>query len=359
MRPGWPIDVSAASFGVALLVTAASCGGGDPAPVDAAPVPGWSATIALPEPTSNNAVAAIVGADGCTLVSATGIGASRAAAGIHTRAWLLAPDAAAWSPLPDAPGPPRIAASAVALRGRVYVIGGYSVATNGSETTYDGVAVLEPATGWTMAAPLPLAIDDAVAIAWRDRWIVVVSGWSHTAPTTAVQVYDADTNMWTMGTPFAGTPVFGHAGAVAGDELVVFDGVAARLGGFGIVKQAWRGVLDPERPGEIAWSALGEHPGPPRYRAAGGTIGGRVVIHGGTATPYNFDGLRYDTNAAAEPLGDSFALEPATGMFAEDVPVKRTATMDHRALVTCGDLAFTIGGMASGPEVTATASQLR
>lgn len=215
-----------------------------------------------------------------------------------------------------------------------YVIGGYSVAANGSETTYDGVAVLDPATGWTMAAPLPVAIDDAVAVAWRDRWIIVVSGWSNSAPTTAVQIYDADTDTWMMGTAFAGMPVFGHAGAIIGDELVIFDGVAsARLGGFAIVEQAWRAVLDPDRPAELVWSSLGDHPGPPRYRAAGGALGARTIIHGGTATPYNFDGLRYDTNMPAMPLGDSFGYDATTGAFFEDVPAKAQPTMDHRALV--------------------------
>ena len=313
----------------------------------------------LPEPLSNNAVAALEGPDGCTLVTATGIDGSLVAAGIHTRAFALAPDAGAWTALPATPGPPRIAASAVALRGRVYVLGGYSVAAGGAETTHDLVAAWDPVADWTMVAPLPVPIDDAVVGAWRDRWIVVVSGWSNTAPVAAVQLYDADTGTWAMATPFPGAAVFGHAGAIAGDELLVVDGVKSAAGGFAIVKQAWRGALDPERPTEIAWTQLADHPGPARYRAAAGTLGTRLVVHGGTDTPYNFDGRRYDNGQPALPLETAFAFDPASSAFVDELPIKLPATMDHRGLVGCGELGHTIGGMTGGPTSTAVVSAVR
>jgi N-acetylneuraminic acid mutarotase len=344
-----------------LVFATSSCGGSsDPNGIDAV-APGWTSVAALPEPVANNAVAALSGDSGCTLLTATGIDGSRAAAGIHARAWKLDPGASTWTPLPDAPGPARIAASAVSLRGRVYVLGGYSVAANGDETTHDTVAVWDPAAGWTTAAPLPVPIDDAVVVAWRERWIVVVSGWSNTRPVSDVQIYDADTDRWEMGNPFAGTPVFGHAGALVDDKLLVVDGVGAGgpLGGFAIKAQTWLGVLDPAQPAQIAWSAAGAHPGPPRYRAAAGVWNGRIVIHGGTDTPYNFDGLRYDTNAPAVPLGDAIVFDPSAGAFVESAPVKPVPTMDHRGLVTCGEAAYTIGGMEAGPMTTTAVSALR
>ncbi len=353
---------------IAALVTLALGGCGDDGGVatDAAidgPPAGWSPGPALPAPIANNAVVATMTAGGCTLWTATGIGPSRMASAITAAAWTLPPGAGAWTALPPAPGEPRIAASAVALRGKIYVLGGYSVGAGGAETTRDTVAIWDPATsGWSLGPSLPTAIDDAVVVAWRDRWIVVVSGWSNTAPVAAVQVFDVEDGAWRAGTPFAGTPVFGHAGALVGDEVVVVDGVASGARGFVLTKQAWAGRLDPASPTVIAWRELAEHPGPARYRAAAGAWRGQVLIHGGTAIPYNFDGLSYADDSPAPPLADAIAYDPVAGAWSATpagVPVKPAATMDHRGLVGCGDALYTVGGMIAGPTVTAAVWTLR
>ncbi len=335
-----------------------ACGGdSDGGGADAGPGPdadrrGWSAAPALPEAVGNNAVAAVETAAGCVLVSATGIGVARAAAAIHTRAWILDAGAAGWAVLDDAPGPARIAASAVALGGAVYLLGGYQVGADGGETTDTTVARLDLGTRqWQARAPLPIAIDDAVAVAWRDRWIVVVSGWSNTAPVAAVQLYDSTLDQWSAATPFPGAAVFGHAGALVGDELILVDGVTAGPRGFALTSQAWRGRLDPAAPTAITWDELPAHPAPARYRAAAGALAGQIVIHAGTDDPYNFDGLSYDTARPSPPRADSLVLG-ADGVVAGVLPAKPVATMDHRALVTCGGAAFTIGGMVAGPAVT-------
>lgn len=312
----------------------------------------WSPAPALPEPVGNNAVAAVATPAGCVLVTATGLGAERTAASIHTRTWILPVGATTWQAADNAPGPARIAASAVAVGGAVYLLGGYQVAANGTETTDATVARLDVVSGqWQPRAPLPVAIDDAVVVAWRDRWIVVVSGWSNTAPVAAVQLYDTTQDRWMTGTPFAGTAVFGHAGALVGDDLVIVDGVASTARGFALTAQTWRGRLDPKNPTAISWSTLPAHPAPARYRAAGGVIAGKVVIHAGTDDPYNFDGLSYNTSSPSHPRADSIVLA-VDGVVATPIPAKPVGTMDHRALVGCGEAVYTIGGMVAGPAVT-------
>ncbi len=170
------------------------------------------------------------------------------------------------------------------------------VGADGGETTDTTVARLDLGTRqWQARAPLPIAIDDAVAVAWRDRWIVVVSGWSNTAPVAAVQLYDSTLDQWSAATPFPGAAVFGHAGALVGDELILVDGVTAGPRGFALTSQAWRGRLDPAAPTAITWDELPAHPAPARYRAAAGALAGQIVIHAGTDDPYNFDGHSYDT----------------------------------------------------------------
>ncbi len=329
------------------LVAVAACGG-EPAVPDAA-LPNWERLSELPQAVANNAVASIDGAGGCQLLSAMGIDGSRQAAGISAQAWLFTDR---WEALPDVPGLPRLAASAVTVQGKVYVLGGYSVAESGAETSHTDVAIFDPETRtWSSGATLPTAIDDAIAVSWRDRWIVVVSGWSQTTPVRAVQIFDVESGVWDVGTPFPGSPVFGHAGALVGDDLVLIDGVASGTTGFRIVSQTWRGRLDPSSPTTIEWTQLPDHPGPARYRAAAGRLDGLLMFHGGTSDPYNYDGLSYTTGTPSAPLADAIAFDPATTTWGPllDKPI---ATMDHRSLVGCGARVFTVGGMEAGPTVS-------
>ncbi|HEX2570547.1 MAG TPA: hypothetical protein VH877_13410 [Polyangia bacterium] len=313
----------------------------------------WENRVALPEPLTNNAVAAVAGPAGCTLYSAFGLDATRQRPGIHGRAFAWREGQAAWQALPDAPGLPRIATSGVALRGKFWVLGGYSIDVDDNETSHTELVVYDPASNaWSSVSPLPVAIDDAMAVAWRDRYIVVVSGWSNTRPVPNVQIYDADSDTWSAGTDFPGTAVFGGAAGLDGDDLYVIDGVGLDTvqREFVIVNQTWRARLDPNNPTTIQWTSLGPHPGPARYRAAAGPAFGRVLFVGGTDNPYNYDGLSYDNNQPSAPLASLFGIDPRTGTFGA-LETRPQATMDHRALVGCGDAVYTVGGMTTGPNV--------
>lgn len=340
-----------------LPAIGAACRDGGPS-ADAAPVTtdaarGWRRGVPLPEPLANNAVALLESEGGCMIYSALGLDASLDGAGATRRAYRWREGDASWSELPEVPGSGRLAASAVGLRGDLYLLGGYSVGDSGAETSHDSLQVFNLRTGqWADRAPLPVPIDDAVAVAWRDRWIVVVSGWSNTRNRDAVQIYDVETDRWELATPFPGTPVFGHAGALSGDDLLIVDGVASSLG-FPIVSQAWRARLDPDDPTRIAWTEIDPAPGPPRYRAAAGTApDGRIFVNGGTDVPYNFDGLSYASGEPAPPLATTVVFDPARERFSELGRAKPVATMDHRGLLPCGDRLFTVGGLVAGPAAT-------
>lgn len=330
-------------------------GGGGGAPIDAGvdAQQGWASEPALPEAVANNAVAGVAGDGGCMVFSISGIDASLTASGIHNRGFRLREGDTSWIELPILPGPARLATNAVGLRGEPYVLGGYEVSDNGAETSSTALQRFDLQRGrWESMAPLPIAIDDAGVVVWRDRYIVVVSGWSTTGPVDAVQIYDVQSDTWMVGTAFPGARVFGQAMAIDGNELVLIDGVTSGgLGGFRLVNQSWRGELDPANPTEIVWSDLGEHLGPARYRAAAGALGGALYFHGGTSEPYNFDGLRYDNGTPATPLASMMRYQ--AGEFSVDAQLdKPEATMDHRALASCGDRLFSIGGMQEGPTAT-------
>jgi hypothetical protein len=298
-------------------------------------------------------MAAVETEGGCMVFSMLGIDSSLATAGIHNRAFRWREGDSQWINLPEVPGPGRLAANAVGLRGEPYLIGGYDVAAGGTETSHTSLQRFDLRTGrWESMAELPVPIDDAGVVVWRDRYIIVVSGWSNTGNVDAVQIYDADSDSWSMGTPFPGTTVFGQAAAIVDDELILIDGVRSGPVGFQLVNQVWKGTLNADTPDVIAWTDLGEHPGPARYRAAAGTsLAGAVWFHGGTSEPYNFDGERYDNGQPATPLASTLLY--VDGQFAEgDVPDKPTATMDHRAMVPCGERLFTVGGLVAGPSAT-------
>ena len=289
------------------------------------------------------------------LYTALGIDDTLTAAGITTRAYRWREGDEAWSQLPDVPGSVgRVAAAAVSLRGKIYVLGGYSVGPGTTETSFDAVDVFDVSNGqWSSAAPMPIPIDDQVAVAWRDRWIVSVSGWSNASPVAAVQIYDADTDQWAAATDFPGMPVFGHSGALVGDSLIVIDGVGSGFAGFGLVNQSWVGTLDAADPTTIVWQDLGAHPGPARYRAAGGDVSATTAwFHGGTDDPYNYDGLGYDTGQPSAPLATTLEYDAATREFSVRAETKPTATMDHRGLPRCADRVYIVGGMVTGPAVT-------
>lgn len=345
------------AFAVGAAVLWAGCGDGSSAP-DARVAPdaqvGWARAPDLPEAVSNNALASVETEGGCMIFSLLGIGGGLGPSAIHNRGFRIREGDESWISLPEIPGPPRLAANAVGLRGEPYVLGGYEVQEGGTEVSANTLQRFDLAFGrWVSMAPMPVPVDDVGAAPWRDRYIVVVSGWSNTGNVDDVQIYDADADEWIAGTTFPGTPVFGQAMSIVGDELVLIDGVRSGALGFQLVNQAWRGTLDPEEPGEIAWTDLGEHPGPARYRAAAGaTAAGAMWFHGGTAEPYNFDGLRYDNGQPAVPLASTLSYQG--GAFSlDDVPEKPTATMDHRALVPCGERLLTVGGMVEGPAATA------
>jgi hypothetical protein len=315
---------------------------------------GWTRSVPLPRPLANNGAASVALEGGCMLFSTLGIGAGLDRDAITTDVFRWREGDDSWLALPAAPDPPRLATSAVGLAGDLYVLGGYSVDASFAEVSHDRLDRFDLEAGeWQALAPLPTPIDDAVAVAWRDRYIVVVSGWSNTANVADVQIYDAQQDRWSAATPFPGTAAFGHAGAIDGDALIVIDG-AASSAGFPLVTQTWRGDLDPDNPTEIAWTDLGPHFGLGRYRGAGG-IGapGELWFHGGTSDPYNFDGLRYADGTPSAPIATTLVIETASGAMRTLEAPKPSATMDHRALVGCEGAVYSIGGMVDGPAATA------
>jgi N-acetylneuraminic acid mutarotase len=312
----------------------------------------WSGAAPLPVPTSNNAVAAVQ-VDGADLVfSFLGLDSTRVYSGIHDRSFRYDVARDEWTEIAG-PGVGRIAGTAQAVGAKIYLFGGYTVAADGSEKSTPDVDIYDPAHGsWSSGAPMPVPVDDAVSGVWRDSLIFLISGWHDTDNVPDVQIYDPFNDSWAAATSIPGPRVFGHAGAIAGNTIVYVDGVRRMptRPRYQITAAAYRGEINPSDPTNIVWRAIPPHPGPPLYRMASAAFGARVIFAGGSANPYNYDGMGYD-GRPSEPSSAVFSFNVESEEW-ETLPAKPLASMDHRGFAVAGRSIYIIGGMIGDQRVT-------
>ena len=312
---------------------------------------------ALEQAASNHAVTLVAGKDGPYLYSFLGLGSGKTWRDISRRAVVLKPGAKTWSKLESVPGNSgRLAASAVSVGGAAWLFGGYTVAVDGSEKSIAGVYRVNPGeTQLSWVTDMPVPVEDAVLLAYQDRYIYLVSGWHDLGNVNLVQVLDTHSMEWAQATPWPGTPVFGHSGGISSDQMLVCDGVKIQYPAdesprqFLSSSECWLGRVNAENHRQINWRSVPSHPGVARYRmAATGDDHNRVVFAGGSSNPYNFDGVGYDgvpSDADASVLSFSFN----TGQWHQHGELPE-GTMDHRGLPYLNGWYYVIGGM--GPEQT-------
>lgn len=338
-----------------ILLLPVACGSPDPThPAPSAPEPGFPP---LPVALSNNAVASLRIGGSTRLYSFMGLGAGKTHADIVRTAFEYDRTDNAWRRLPDVPvDEGRLASVAAAANDAVYLFGGYSVAADGHEISTPDVLRFDPGQRtYRRAAPMPMPVDDSVALVYEDRWIYLVSGWHQDRNLSLVQVYDSLEDRWAQATDFPGTPVFGHAGALLGRHLLICDGVrldiVAGKRTFSASPECWRGEIAQADRLRIAWRRVAAHPGAPRYRmAAGADAKWGLLFLGGSENPYNYNGIGYDGIASAAS-NRAQAYDPASDQWRELRPLPR-ASMDHRGLISIDGLHFLVGGMRDAQEVS-------
>jgi len=267
----------------------------------------------MPNAVTSNAVATLH--NGIDVYSFMGIGTKKTWDDITNKMYVLSLKSGKWVEGKAVPGVAgRLGASAIGVKGQIYLFGGYTVDSKGNEFIQGDVnAYAADDHRWLRAEDIPVAVDDAVIGVTHDRYIYLVGGRAKSGPVNHVQVYDIEKNSWSQATPFPGPPVFGHAGAVADDNIVYVDGAKKDpAGGSGYVAsdECWLGKIDHKDPNKIAWSKLPAHPGPGRFGivAGAGEHDHRILFSGGTTAPHNFKGLDADEKPA-ELSPVTFALE--------------------------------------------------
>jgi hypothetical protein len=321
----------------------------------------------LPVALSNNAVAISHDFGDSRIFSFMGIGPKKTWDAVTGSAYELNPETGKWKELRPVPGVAgRLGASAVALHEQVFIFGGYVIDGQGGETTVPDLNVFVPAENrYYRGKDIPVPVADAVVGVYRDRYIFLIGGRS-TAELGAVpnvQIYDTDKDTWMQGTPFPGTPVFGHAGAIIGDTLVFVDGARKNTGGanpkYVASSECWMGTLPSSKKGDITkieWSQIVAHPGSARFRIAAGAgaadrRGGKIYFSGGSDTPYDYNGVGYNGHSA-EPSALTFAYDIYNHQWESVNDDVSEPTMDHRGLLVMGRNVIILGGMRFSQQVT-------
>jgi N-acetylneuraminic acid mutarotase len=316
----------------------------------------------LPEPVSNNAVASTTVRGKTYIASFMGIAPGKQYSDIHNKVWMHTVGEFGWSDMPDVPSQQRlngrIAASAVALNNNFFIFGGFNVNADGSEQTTADSYRLDPITKrYTKLNDVPVPVDDAVALTYQNRYIYLISGWSDHGNVNLVQLFDNYTQRWSQATPFPGKPVFGLAGAMVDNKMLLCDGVALEY--YADKKRSYKsepacylGTVGANA-NQIDWRLMPHPTGTARYRMAGinSNINGKqmMVFIGGSTTAYNYNGIGYN-GVPAEPSAKVWLFSPAEQRWL--AAADTTPVMDLRGLIEIDGEIFSVGGMTAGQQIS-------
>lgn len=318
----------------------------------------------LPVPLTNNAVAAVRINGQLLVYSLMGLGPNKDWKAVSNAAYALNVKYDKWTAIRPVPGSGRLGTVAVGAAGQIYLFGGYVVDPTGLEQIIPDVSVYDPiGLRWYGGADMPVPVRDAVAGAYRDRYIYVIGGMAHSGPSNQVQIYDTTEKKWLQGTASPGAPVFGHAGTVVGDTIIYVDGAmkdpAGSKVGYVASNESWMGKIDHHDPRKIEWTKLPPHPGVARYRigAGGAEKEGRAYFAGGSDVIYDYTGIDPE-GKPAEPSPVVFAFNLKSNAWETIEQNNQHPTMDHHGLIATPEGLIVVGGMSRGQKVVGTAAIL-
>lgn len=262
----------------------------------------------------------------------------------------------------------RLASVAVGLNGQVWLFGGYTVAEDHSKIsspdnfTYDVVK-----DEYSRFSPMPVPVDDAVALIYQNRYIYLISGWHNDGNVKLTRVYDTKSDSWSQASPFSGKPVFGQAGGIVGNRLLICDGVEViplpdKRRTFATESACYTGTIDPNNHLDIDWRTVPHPTGTARYRMAakGITWNGKsgVLFIGGSDNPYNYNGICYhgiSSNPDDRIWYDDFDNASWKITTYNNNPKNKVsdsiATMGHRGLLEIQEGCLIIAGMSEQQKV--------
>lgn len=317
----------------------------------------WTEMRSMPFATSNNTVCEAVVGGNEYMYSFGGIGAGKTYADIHSRSFKYTVSSDTWTeidPLPDTES--KIASGASFVKGKVYILGGYHVYSNGSEVSSNKVHIYNPQTDAYEAdgVPIPVPIDDHVQCVYKDSLIVVVTGWSNTGNVPNVQIYNPSLNSWQVGTSVPNTLsyiAFGASGYIVGDTIYYHGGATG--GSFNAQRFLRKGLINPSNPIDITWFPKEDAPGVSGYRSACSGNESTVFWLGGSSVSYNYNGIAYNGSGGVAPSARVLHLNSDLNLFTDET-AQPFGVMDLRGIAKfSGNRWMICGGMDSTQTVTA------
>ncbi|QTH64519.1 galactose oxidase [Psychrosphaera ytuae] len=316
----------------------------------------------LPEPVANNAVAKVTvsteeESKQVYFLSFMGLGKGKSHSDVHDKVFALKLaknlSDSQWQQKKNVPSSlsltGRLASTAVGIGADAYLFGGYTVAEDHTEISSPDVFKYEVTSDtYTRLASMPVPVDDSVALSYQDRYIYLVSGWHNDGNVNLTQVYDIETDSWFQASPFLGKAVFGQAGAISDNVMVVCDGVETvanpnRRRSFGDVAQCLKGTIDKNNPAKVDWRTIPHPTADAHYRMAAASYKGAIYMIGGSNNPYNYDGMGYDGKPA--PASSHVWRFDVSNNQWQIIQPSKTSTMDHRGLLEHNGILYRIGGM--------------
>jgi N-acetylneuraminic acid mutarotase len=304
----------------------------------------------IPAAVTDNAVVTL--RNGLDVYSIMGIGPKRTWDDVTSKVWVLHIPSGKWMagrPVPGVAG--RLGASAASAKDKIYLFGGFTIDGQGNQFTVPDVNMFFPKDQrWYRGADIPIAVDNTVIGLNHDRFVYLIGGRSKDGPINNVQVYDTKTNKWKQATPYPGTPVYGHAGGLAEDTIVVIDGAKKNTSGsdpaYVPSDECWMGKIDKKDPYTITWSKLPPHPGPARFGIVAGARekDRRILFSGGSPTVHNYKGL----DAAGKPVEFTpvtFAYNVRTNQWEMLNDETKDAHSDSHGIVSTPIGPLVVGGL--------------
>ena len=313
----------------------------------------------LPEPVANNAVCEGFIDEVPYLYSFAGIDETKSPSGTHLKSFRYNIETGVSEQIEDLPGDQGLLATGASRIGNIiYIVGGYTVNSNGSEVSSRKVRRYDITNNAYLsdAADLIVPTDDHVQAVWRDSLLYVITGWSNNGNIRFTQVYDPTTDNWTNGTLLPNDnnyTSFGASGTIVGDKIYYFGG-ARSTGNFPIQNYLRVGTIDPDDPSNVEWSISQPDPSINGYRMAATSVDGIIHWVGGSNNTYNYDGIAYD-GAGGVPTAkqdislivDNGDLQIDRNFFFMDIP------MDLRGIANVADsIQYIAGGMLSSQTVS-------
>ncbi|NMP32541.1 galactose oxidase [Thalassotalea sp. M1531] len=318
----------------------------------------------LPEPITNNAITIVNSENRNYLLSFNGLLKGKDHKSVSNKAFMLRVGDKSWQGINNVPihqpingltG--RLASVATSIKDNAYIFGGYTVAKDHSEVSVPDVYSFNVKTQkYTLLAPMPVPVDDSIALTYQDRFIYLVSGWHNDGNVNLVQIYDTKTNTWQQASPFPGKPVFGQAGAIVNNKMLICDGVRVdvhldKRRSYAAEPACYLGSISLKQPNKINWHKVAHPTGVARYRmaATGVYSANSAYFIGGSDNPYNYSGIGYN-GAPSEPDSKIWKFDFNSNKW--QLLTSATATMDHRSLIELNNTLYTVGGMLKAQEVT-------